>query len=143
MPGIKILAEKNIKDFIERLIEGSGWTISDDSALVLAERGQPLPETGVVILFGPGINEDIAGLIGSLLFQDGILSEDGNISAKKYITGKKNDRYKVFDFNMIRYFHSDGNTVYASTMEGSFEVEGKLYEIEHELRNNGFVRIGK
>ncbi len=137
MSDIAIISSAPVKILLEPLLREKGFNITESASITFVERGQSVPESGLVILFGPGIGGIDAELINTLSFTS------SSTEVKQYIVGRKDDHFEVTDFKHIWYFRSDGNDVFAETANDSLRIKRKLYEIEDECRSKGFVRIGK
>ncbi|SDJ85905.1 LytTR family DNA-binding domain-containing protein [Sediminibacillus albus] len=61
----------------------------------------------------------------------------------KFIVGRKGDMQHILKPEEVHYFHSEGDTVMATTSEGLFKVKEKLYELEDSLPSNRFIRLSK
>jgi len=143
MAEICLRASEATRHAVEPLLERLGWTITETAIIWLVERGQPCPEDGVVILFGPGVGEDLEALLGLV----GSARTEGPGCRPPlgagFITGRRKSSFTVLPVRQIRCFRADGDEVRAELSSGSFEVEPRLYEIEQAYRGQGFIRIGK
>lgn len=61
----------------------------------------------------------------------------------EFIVGRKGERQHILMPDEIHYFHSEGDTVLATTSEGRFKVKEKLYELEQLLPSHQFIRLSK
>jgi len=57
--------------------------------------------------------------------------------------GKKDNAFEVLKPDTICFFISDGNYVYGQTENRKYEINKKLYELENNLAQKGFVRVNK
>lgn len=54
----------------------------------------------------------------------------------------KDDKEYYLSLDIILFFDTDGNTIYAHTIDNTYRVKYRLYELEKILPNN-FLRISK
>jgi len=59
------------------------------------------------------------------------------------ISGKYNQKIYILNYDDILLFYSEDGKIIADTLEGSYEISKKLYEIEEELLATSFIRISK
>lgn len=60
-----------------------------------------------------------------------------------FLVGKDGEMQHILKPEQIYYFHTESEGVLAVTKEGSFKLKEKLYELEHLLPANKFIRISK
>lgn len=56
---------------------------------------------------------------------------------------KKNDEIILLETNQILYFETVERNTFVYTKEDTYEVDLKLYEVEQQLIEQGFIRISK
>lgn len=61
----------------------------------------------------------------------------------EFLIGKNGEMQHIIKPTDIHFFHADNNTVNAVTMEGSFALREKLYELEEILPASKFIRLSK
>lgn len=59
------------------------------------------------------------------------------------ISGKQGDHLYLLHAKDIHCIYTQHQRIYADTMEGSFEIAEKLYQLEEILTSQGFIRISK
>lgn len=64
-------------------------------------------------------------------------------NSNKNIIGRIEQKLHILNYKDILVFYSEGQKIYADTMNGTYEVKQKLYEIEERLVEKSFVRISK
>ncbi|WP_181350188.1 LytTR family DNA-binding domain-containing protein [Thalassobacillus sp. CUG 92003] len=60
-----------------------------------------------------------------------------------FIVGRNGEQHHILKPNHVYHFHSEGDTVMATTSEGTFKVKEKLYELEEMLPSTMFIRLSK
>ncbi|TDT63800.1 LytTR family DNA-binding domain-containing protein [Fonticella tunisiensis] len=88
-------------------------------------------ETTITIK-APEMNSEIAEILQKL-----------KNTKSKSIIGKDNQKMYILNPQDILVFYSKGQKVMADTIDGTYEIKQKLYELEDELRGISFVRISK
>ena len=61
----------------------------------------------------------------------------------KTLLGRMDKHYEQIPVSDIYLVESFGRDIFAYTQDGSYQIKYKLYEIEHEYENLGFIRINK
>jgi len=122
---------------LTELLEKRGFEIVEESAIVFLEKGLPLSDNEISIVFNP---VDIDGL---LAFIDSLKSMSKQKNEMDIVTGKREDAYQVIQTNSVMYFSSDGNSTFCKADNQKFEINRKLYELERDLSIKGFVRVNK
>ena len=56
---------------------------------------------------------------------------------------KKNDEIILLETNQILYFETVERNTFVYTKEDTYEIDLKLYEVEQQLIEQGFIRISK
>lgn len=85
-----------------------------------------------VILQSPKMTEEVNEIIKAL-----------NEKKNDKIFGKINDKTYILECKDIVRLYSDSQKVKAETLDKTYEIKMKLYEIEEKLHNTSFVRISK
>jgi len=86
----------------------------------------------VIVIKAPEMNQEVTDLITKLQ------SKKTNT-----ISGIMNEKIFVLQPDEIMLFYTEAKKVYADTINGSYEVKQKLYEIEADLEGTSFIRISK
>ena len=84
-----------------------------------------------ILVNSPKDTEQVQNLVSSIM----ILA-----NGKKQIIGAKDNRNYILDFANIICFYSEVKNTYCKTIEGSFRIKERLYEIEDMLEKD-FIRI--
>ncbi len=134
---VKLLCSEAVGRVAAELLKSRGFEIDDHSLYSFIERGLPVPDEGVHILF------DGKNLSDLLDFLDGFLKNRDLIKEMDVIIGRKKGNYQPLEVKSLYYFQADGNTIYCYTESDKFEIQKKLYEIEEDLSRQGFTRINK
>ena len=80
----------------------------------------------------PEFTEDLQKILNNLL----------TISTEKEeMVATKNNEIFLLKTKDILYFYSDEKNNYAKTMQTTYRVKEKLYELEEQLSKNKFIRI--
>lgn len=79
----------------------------------------------------PEMTPEVVDLIGKLK------------TTNKNVVGRIEQKMHVLNPQDILLFYSQEQKIFADTMKGTYEIKQKLYEIEEELKGEGFVRISK
>ena len=78
-----------------------------------------------------------------------IISDDADFVLKEvdYIQdsfiGLIDSQYEVVHYSKILYFESFNHDVFMKTLDKTYQIKEKLYEIESVLSEKGFIRINK
>lgn len=86
----------------------------------------------VIVIKAPEMNQEVTDLITKLQ------SKKTNT-----ISGIMNEKIFVLQPDEIMLFYTEAKKVYADTINGSYEIKQKLYEIEADLEGTSFIRISK
>lgn len=86
----------------------------------------------IVDVKAPELNKEVITIMENLKNSTGI-----------NIIGKRNGKLYILDPNDLVCFYTKSNSIMVDSLEDTYEVKKKLYEIESELKNKGFVRISK
>lgn len=131
-----VCSDSNRKSLME-LLTARGILIDDTASVTLLERGLEEPKDGLVIIFDSDRFDPL------LAFFEEIQSEGAGEKGKAFIIAKRGDNFELLRIEEILYFFADGNFVYCQARSGRLEVRKKLYALERELTENGFVRVNK
>ena len=86
----------------------------------------------IINVNAPMITEDLQKILNNLM----------KISSKKEeIVASKNNEIFLLKTKDILYFYSDEKFNYAKTIDSSYKIKEKLYELEEQLPKNRFIRI--
>jgi len=61
----------------------------------------------------------------------------------EFLVGKDGEMQHILKPDDIHYFHTEEDSVMAVTLEGSYKLKEKLYELEALLPSNKFIRLSK
>ena len=131
-----ICSDDNRKTLLQ-LLATRGLEVVGDASICLVEKGFALPEWGIAIVF------DSWSLNEFLDFLDAF--KENNLSAKgsSLIVARRGEGFELVKPEDVSCFIADGNFVYCQTESGKLEVKKKLYELEKEFAEKGFVRVNK
>jgi DNA-binding LytR/AlgR family response regulator len=126
---------KNNKKAISEILESRNFLLFENAPVSFVERGMPLPETGIILIFdSDNLNEFIE-------FLDSFpKTGTGRI---KHIIGKKGDSFEIVLTDTIIFIMADGNATFCFTEDYKYEIKQKLYELEEAFTDRGFIRINK
>lgn len=66
-----------------------------------------------------------------------------NERKSEFIVGRNGEQQHILKPNHVHHFHTEGETVIATTSDGAFKVKEKLYELEETLPSTKFIRLSK
>lgn len=131
-----LICSENIRRILEEILTNRKIKINKDSKVCVIEKGFDLESGKIGICFDM---ESINVLIDYL--------DEMSVSKEEFknvITGKcDDDELKVLTYDNIYYFEAMGNDVFCRTLDKKYKVKEKLYELEENLVNKGFIRISK
>lgn len=133
---IDLICCENIRKILEELLSNRKIRISKDSKVCIIEKEFELEEGKIGIYF------DMATINVLIDYLDciSINKEEAN----NIITGRcDEDELKVLIYDNIYYFEAMGNDVFCRTKDKRYKVKEKLYELEANLENKGFIRVSK
>jgi DNA-binding LytR/AlgR family response regulator len=136
MMRIRLVCSEKLKRTLEEVLRTRGFFVEAVAPVVLIEKGRPLPETGLSLVFDPLCLDELVE------FLDGVKQSEG-LNDVDVILGKNGEGYEPIKLEEIGYFLAEGNDVYCRTKNGRLEVKKKLYELEKLLASKGFIRIHK
>lgn len=132
---IAIFCSSGLRDALKTMVESKGFIISNDAEIAVVEIGIDPPANALSIVFeGQNLNKLNKFLDILQVKKEG---------PKNSIIGKKGDKYEIISYEKIFYFEANGNDVYCYTHNDKFSVKNKLYELEDNLYEKGFIRISK
>jgi DNA-binding LytR/AlgR family response regulator len=140
MANVVLIASERARRLVQPVLQRLGWTAGEKGSVHLVERGFPFPDQGPVILFDINDVPLLQDLFSATVPRK---PESGPAISADFITGRRKDSYVVLPVRRILCFRSDGDAVTAELVEGVFEVEPRLYEIEALYNSRGFIRVGK
>ena len=126
----------NNRKVILNLFKSYGIIHDKNSKIFIIEKNKPLPDDGIKIIFDP------ANLDQLMEFLEYFKKSDIK-TAKEFVIGKKKESYELLRYENILFFESFGNFIFCQTKEKKIEVNKKLYEIENDLAEKGFIRVNK
>ncbi|HNX57733.1 MAG TPA: LytTR family DNA-binding domain-containing protein [Spirochaetota bacterium] len=133
-----ICSDRNRK-IISEMLASRGIEIDAGAEVSLIERGLASPDTGISVSFDPA---NLGGLF-DFLDDMGLTALSKNDSDT--IVGKQNEKesFEIIKLDAIYYFNADNNDTFCRTRSGVHEVRKKLYELEKNFYDRGFVRVNK
>lgn len=140
---IKLICSNNFKVLLNEFLEARDFIISDDAELTLVEKGNPLPENGVSIVFNPDEMDQLISLLKNLI-TGGSKSNKKEASLPDHLLGQVGDNYEIINYQDIILLETETGNIYARTNKGKdYRIKEKLYELEESLAGQGFIRINK
>ncbi len=133
---VDLLCSELNKRILVELLQARNIDISTGSNFHIADKNFPVSENGITIVFD---EKEINSLLD---FLDSIQAQ-GTTRMNTILAGRKGESYNLININEINYFLADGNTVFCQSGDNRFEISKKLYEIEKEYIEAGFIRISK
>jgi DNA-binding LytR/AlgR family response regulator len=130
-----ICSDSNEKE-LYKLLESRRIIVDPNATVCLVEKGTPLPEKGVSIVFNPMQLDDL------LCFFDMVGCTSCYVKGN-VILAESSNRYELVKYEDIMFFKSNGNYIYCHTKTKRYEVKPKLYELENALAERGFIRVNK
>ncbi|MHA6259925.1 LytTR family DNA-binding domain-containing protein [Sporosarcina sp. CAU 1771] len=85
-----------------------------------------------IIIETPELNDSVQGVLDFIKGQEA-----------DFLVGRDGDRQHILKPADIHYFHTENEAVVAVTVNGSFRLKEKLYELEEILPSNRFIRLSK
>ncbi|MBW1641351.1 MAG: LytTR family transcriptional regulator DNA-binding domain-containing protein [Deltaproteobacteria bacterium] len=132
-----LVCSDNIKKVLSEIVSARKIKLDTSAAIHLVEKGSPIPESGVSVLFDPGNLDEFIN------FLDYLHPSSSKSKSLEVLIGKKDNAFEVLKPDIIYFFISDGNYVYGQTENRKYEINKKLYELETILTQKGFVRVNK
>lgn len=141
--NIKLICSKEIKLLLKEILEFRGFKISEHAQLFLIEKGIPLPENGISIVFNPNEMEQLISLLKDL-FPNKNNNPKVKDSLSDHLLGQIGESYELINYQEIILLETASGDIYARTNNGNdYQLKEKLYELEELLSNDGFIRINK
>lgn len=123
---------------LSEILKTRGLEVTNDTDVILVERGCQIPESGIIILYDGKKLDGLLNFIDTFTLSDKQTSGTGDL-----IAVKKDEKFHLLQPESIFYFQADGNSIYCRNLTEQFEVTKKLYELEIMLLKKGFIRINK
>lgn len=80
---------------------------------------------------------------GFQIAEDGDFMVSENNSPKDYLMGRQDESYEVIPIIEIYYIEAFGKEVIAHTKKNQYILSDKLYQLEEQLSQQGFLRVNK
>ncbi|MDD4000233.1 MAG: LytTR family DNA-binding domain-containing protein, partial [Bacilli bacterium] len=80
---------------------------------------------------------------GFKVVQDASLVFKESDFQQSFFVAKKDDQYEIINHEEVVFIESFGRDVYLYTSKDTYQIKQKLYEIEGEYADYGFIRINK
>lgn len=132
---VVLICSENIRKAIEEIIRNRNIKITNDSDICIIEKKYSLPKGKIGIYF------DMDTLNILMQFLDDLVRPENY--SKNIIMGRYNNNYAVITYDNILYFEGIGNDVFCFTKDKKYKIKEKLYELEENLRQKGFIRVSK
>jgi len=140
---IKLICSNSFELLLREFLEARNFIIADDAELTLVERGKPLPEDGVSIVFNPDQMEQLITLLKNLFAGENRTNKKES-SLPEHLLGQTGDNYELINYQDIILLETELGDIYARTNRGKdYRIKEKLYELEELLADEGFIRINK
>jgi|SRR5690554_1102970 len=133
---VNLICTENLCPVLKEFLEPRGIILEPEASVSLVERGLPLPEAGLVIVFDPQDFKTFLDFIDA--FDCAPEKRETGI-----LLGKKEEGFTVIRIKEVCYFFAAGNYVYAKTADKKFELKQKLYELEENYAFQGLARVSK
>lgn len=142
---IKLICSNSFEILLKEFLESRNFIITDEAELSLVERGKPLPEDGVSIVFNPDKMEELISLLKNLFADENRSDADKQgASLPGHLLGQTGDNYELINYQDIILLETELGDIYARTNRGKdYRIKEKLYELEELLAGEGFIRINK
>jgi len=62
---------------------------------------------------------------------------------QSFFVGKIDDRFEIINYEDVVFIESFGRDIFLYTSDSTYQIKQKLYEIEGEYAEYGFIRINK
>ncbi len=134
---INLVCNTNTKKVLTELLHAREITVVQDTPVCLVERGAPISDRGISIVFDPLNLDELIDFLDNFGNRTP-LAKDGDV-----LVGKKKDGYELLKTDEVIFFEADGNYTYCQTGNSRFEIKKRLYELEESLASRGFIRISK
>lgn len=134
---VNLCCSNNEKTLIE-MLKIRGITVDNEASICLVERGNNIPENGIIIIFDPTKLDELVEFLNEIKS-----TTNHKIKESSVLAAKNEDIYELVPIDNIYYFIAEGNFVYCESEKSKVEVKKKLYELEEELAHKGFIRVNK
>jgi len=115
----------------------AGIELDPSAPIVLVERGAPIPENKIAVVFDESLIGELCRFLQSHSKSETPLSSD-------FIACRDEERIILVKAADIEFFSVDGDAVFCNIRSGrTLEVKKKLYELEQILFDRGFFRVSK
>ncbi len=137
MLKVRCIVRRKNEERLASLLAEYGIPIDKDSNIVLLERGLSYSETEaeLIIDFPPDRIDFLKTFLSGIC--------ENYTRESSFLTGSRNNTYRIIPVKDILFFRADGNYVYAVTAEYVYEIKYRLYELEEKFRHGNFIRTGK
>ena len=140
---IKLICSEKFELLLKEILEFRGFTLSDHAQLFLIEKGMPIPETGISIVFNPNEMDQLISLLKNL-FSNNDKGAQVKDSVPDHLLGQIGENYELINYQDIILLETASGDIYARTSKGKdYRLKEKLYELEKLLASDGFIRINK
>jgi DNA-binding LytR/AlgR family response regulator len=134
---VGLICSENMNRVLLEILDSRNITLDIRADIVLVEKGLSIPEGRLAVIFDHTTLDPMIG------FLDSFSAKSDTESTKRVIAGKSDNKYELVQFEQILYFEGSGNSTMCITYTGRYKVKEKLYELEKNLYDQGFVRVGK
>lgn len=133
--GIRIQASDELLPFLEQQLSLNGFTADSDCHIHLVQKGYPIPEDGLALVFDENNLPYIEQLLGAIAYIEN--------KPLDVVVGRIDDKYELLHTKEIESFEAFGNKVTATFNGHDYAVKYKLYVLEQRLADKGFIRVNK
>ncbi|MBN2510154.1 MAG: LytTR family transcriptional regulator [Spirochaetales bacterium] len=134
MLSYKVSGSKETIALVSQLLRNLKTQETDPADLVLVEKGSPVPETGVYLIF------DMEHLSDLLRILNKISSPRQSLP---FLVGRKHETFEPLLLADILFFRACGNTLFAHTAKQAYEMKYRLFEMEKLITCENFIRVNK
>ncbi|MBP2649260.1 MAG: response regulator receiver protein [Firmicutes bacterium] len=134
---VNVVCSVELQAVLTELVKARGIEVNSEAKVTLVEKGCDYSPHGVAIVFEYNSLPEIVELLD--------LMAKKHEPAKNIISARRldSDNYEILAYEDIIYFEAAGNNVYCLTATAKYRIKNKLYELETNLREQGFIRVGK
>jgi len=133
---INLVCSLELQAVLTEILKARGISVDSEAKVALVEKGFEPPQ-GVAIVFEYKSLPDLVEVLDLLARKQ---------EAPKHVISARrldHEKYELIPYENILYFAAEGNMVYCVTAGDKYRVKNKLYELEVNLYEQGFIRIGK
>ncbi|MBP2652725.1 MAG: response regulator receiver protein [Firmicutes bacterium] len=134
---INLVCSEALEGVLAELLKARGIFLSRDAKVTLVEKGCEYPAQGLSIVFEYKALNELIELLDLLAKKP---ETSKNIISARRLDSEK---YEILAYEDIMYFEAEGNNIYCFTANDKFRIKSKLYELETNLYEQGFIRVGK